>query len=184
MENLHPLFVHFPIALLIVYSLMELIRWRKIAGQTYWFYVKGLFLMIGGLGALAALWTGDMARASVRLGDFHPAIKNFNQVVRVHENFADLSVAIFGILAASYLILWLNRETFGNWVRQSPSLGKIWMAFAGLAHFFVETRLVILLALTGLVCITITGGLGGIMVYGPSADPFFGIVYHLMFPGM
>ena len=41
---------------------------------------------------------------------------------------------------------------------------------------------VILLALVGLVCITITGGLGGTMVYGPNADPFFGVIYKLMFP--
>ena len=181
--NLHPIFVHFPVALLTVYALMELVRWRKVNGQIYWFYVKACFLIIGGLGSLAALWTGDMAKSSVRAGDFHVSIPNFNQVVSTHENFADLSVAIFGLLAVSYLIVWLSHENFVKVFGSNLSLQKFWSKFSKIAHFIAESRLVIFLALAGLVCITITGGLGGVMVYGPTADPFFGAVYHLLFPG-
>ena len=43
--NIHPIFVHFPIALLTLYSLAELIRWRRITELAYWFYVKA-FAMI------------------------------------------------------------------------------------------------------------------------------------------
>jgi hypothetical protein len=181
--NLHPLFVHFPVALLTIYAIMELVRFKKILSVPYWFYLKGVFLMMGGLGALAALYTGDMAKAAVRQGNFTVAIANFSQVVRMHENFADLSVAIFGLLAAGYLFLWMQRENFSSFA-EKIGLGGLWKVLLRLAHIFVETRLVIFMALAGLICITITGGLGGVMVYGPAADPFFGVIYRLMFPGM
>lgn len=181
--NLHPIFVHFPVALLTLYALMELARFNFLLKRPYWFYAKALFLIAGGLGALAALYTGDMAKFAVRSGDFHPAIANFNQVVRVHENFADFSVAIFGILAASYLILWMRREGFALWLGQRAALQKVWGWLVAFAGFFAESRFVIVMALAGLVCITITGGLGGVMVYGPTADPFFAFVYKILFPG-
>ena len=150
--------------------------------QPYWFYLKAIILMIGGLGALVALNTGDMAREAVQSGGFLPAVSNFKQVVNMHENFADLSVAIFGLLAASYLILWINKENISRLFSQKQSLIKFWQALTKIAHAFVETKFVIVMALAGLICITITGGLGGIMVYGPSADPFFGMIYKLLFP--
>jgi uncharacterized membrane protein len=181
--NLHPIFVHFPVALLTIYALMELVRFKKVMTQPYWFYLKAVFLMLGGLGALAALYTGGMARSAVRQGDFVVAVSNFRQVLAMHENFAHLSVAVFGILAASYLFLWLQRENFSVFA-EKIKLGGLWKLLVKFAHFFVETRLVIFMALAGLICITITGGLGGVMVYGPTADPFFGMIYHLMFPGM
>lgn len=180
--NLHPIFVHFPIALLTLYALMELARFKWLMARPYWFYAKAVLLIAGGLGALAALLTGDMAKLAVRQGEFHPAIANFKQVVNMHENFADASAAIFGVLAASYLILWLSREGFAIWLGQRSGLQKIWGWLVKPAEFFAQSRLVIFLALAGLICITITGGLGGAMVYGPNADPFFGVIYKMLFP--
>lgn len=170
--NLHPLFVHFPIALLTVYALMELVRFKKIAGQAYWFYAKAILLMLGGAGALAAYFTGDTAKDTVNTGGFNSPISNFRQVVSIHENFADLSLVIFGILAVGYLVVWLNLEDISRFFSRNSLPVQLWQAVVRLASFFVETKLVILLALLGLICITITGGLGGRMVYGTNADPF------------
>ncbi len=161
---------------------MELVRFKKVTNQAYWFYSKAMFLFVGGLGALAALFTGDTAREAVQAGEFAPAITNFKAVVSMHENFADLSVAIFGILALCYLVLWLNRENLGTRLGLTGTLQKMWLLKIKVAHFIVETPFVILMAVLGLICITITGGLGGTMVYGTQADPFFGIIYKLMFP--
>jgi uncharacterized membrane protein len=180
--NLHPIFVHFPIALLTVYALMELVRFKKLMEKSFWFYAKALFLIFGTGGAFVALFSGDMAESAVRSGTFTVAISNFRQVVSMHENFADATVFIFGLLAVCYIILWINRE---NWLAGfflKPSVQKFWALLNKLARFFVETKFVILLALAGLICVTITGGLGGTMVYGPAADPMFGFIYKLMFP--
>ncbi|MFA5991319.1 MAG: DUF2231 domain-containing protein [Candidatus Doudnabacteria bacterium] len=179
--NLHPIIVHFPIALLILYGLMELVRFKKVINQPYWFYIKAVLVMVGGLGALAALATGDTAAEMVRAGDAPLMVTNFRQVVSLHKNFADLSVAIFGILAAGYLVLWVEKTNYAPWTK-IPLFQKIWSIKIKLARVIIETRFVVLLAVAGLVCISITGGLGGIMVFGPSADPFFGFIYQLLFP--
>ena len=173
--NIHPVIVHFPVALLTVYSLMELLRFKKISGQPYWFYAKAIFLFVGGLGSLAALQTGEWA------ADALGGAARMSEVLQRHEFFAKSSIIIFGILAACYLVLWVERERWTPWTK-IELLRRIWLIKVSLAKFVVETKLVILLALAGLVCITITGGLGGIMVYGTQADPFFGFIYKLMFP--
>ncbi|MBI5530558.1 MAG: hypothetical protein HY918_03590 [Candidatus Doudnabacteria bacterium] len=178
--NPHPILVHFPIALLTVYSLMELVRIKKVSQQAYWFYAKALFVMIGGLGALAALYTGDFAVAAARSGEVSLAITNFREVVSMHENFADASVAIYGIIAAGYLVLWFNRERFGEWLKPEV-LKKIWVILVKVFGFVIETRFVVLLALAGLVAVTITGALGGAMVYGPNVDPVVRLIYSMFF---
>ena len=53
--------VHFPIALLTVYALMELVWSKRLRKNESWLYVKAAFLIIGLLGAYAALSTGEMA---------------------------------------------------------------------------------------------------------------------------
>jgi uncharacterized membrane protein len=180
--NIHPIFVHFPIALLTVYAVLELVRFKKISEKAYWFYTKAVLVVLGTLGACAALLTGDAAKDAIRNGgQFQPLVDNFREVVSMHETFADLSLIIFSLVSLSYIILWLKRENCFSWF-SSQKIQNFLEWIAGLAHFFVETPFGIILALVGLVLITITGGLGGIMVYGKDADPIFGFVYKLLFP--
>ncbi len=173
--NIHPIVVHFPVALLTIYALMELLRFKKLLAQPYWFYTKAIFLFIGGLGSLAALQTGEWAADA--LGN----ASRMSDVLQRHELFAKSSIVIFGILALCYLILWLEKEQFTPWIKVEL-FRKAWQIKVKFAKFVVETKLVIFLAFAGLICITITGGLGGVMVYGTQADPFFGLIYKLMFP--
>lgn len=178
--NLHPIFVHFPVALLTVYSLMELIRWKRVSNQEYWFYIKAVFVILGGLGALAALATGDIAKEAWRNGSFISPITNFRQVVSMHELFADITIVIFGILATCYLAAWLDKQGFAVFTNKY-SLSWVWKIFTNIYKMIINTRIVILMAIIGLISITITGGLGGVLVYGQEADPFFKIIYNLLF---
>ena len=171
--NIHPVFVHFPVALLSVYALMELVPFKKITGRPYWFYFKAVFVCVGGLGALAAWLTGKMAAQPIR----HDAY--LRPILRMHENFAQASIAVFGIIAASYLVLWLDRENFSS-VLKSPPLSRLWQWLKKLAQFFAETKLVILLAVAGLICITVTGALGGDLVYGQNVDPVVKLVHSIL----
>ncbi|MEK7110290.1 MAG: hypothetical protein AAB759_00205 [Patescibacteria group bacterium] len=38
--NIHPAFVHFPIALLTIYAVLELARFRFFTARPYWFHLK------------------------------------------------------------------------------------------------------------------------------------------------
>lgn len=174
--NIHPIFVHFPIALLTIYAILELLRFKKIKNQTYWFYVKAVFVIFGSLGTFVALATGDSAAYNVLSYD-----KTMRPLISTHETFADLTTIIFALIAAGYLISWCNKENFGRFFIGKKFIEKFWLVTLRLSYFFVETRFVILLALVGLFAVTITGGLGGVIVYGSNADPFFGVIYKLFF---
>lgn len=137
-------------------------------------------MFAGTLGALAAVLTGDMAESAARAGTVPISVTNFSQVVSMHENFADLTLIIFGVLAAAYFFSWLAKINFGAFM-EKISLGGLWKFLAGFGKIFADSRVSIILALLGLISVTITGGLGGIMVYGPGVDPFFGMVFKLFF---
>ncbi len=158
--NIHPLFVHFPVALLTLYAVLECIRFKKLNDLPAWPYLKISLLVLGTVGALAALLTGDMAR------QFH---RDVRQLVSMHELFGQMTTIIFGILAVNYIIL--IAERFGLKGFLPPWLQKLWALLVTVRNALFGTPLVILLALLGLVSLVITGALGGIIVYGPSTDP-------------
>jgi hypothetical protein len=172
--NFHPIIVHFPVALLSVYSVLELVRFKKVLEQTYWFYIKALFVIFGSLGTVAALLTGDIAAEAIR----HDA--TLRPVVSMHENFADITTIIFGVLAVCYLISWVQRSGILHFEVGSV-WEKLWNLLLKIKHLVIETPLVIPLALAGLISVTITGSLGGFMVYGENLDPMIKFVYHLFF---
>ncbi len=63
LEGLHPIVVHFPIALLTVGLGLELARARRPAGD----WVIDALIAVGAAGAIAAAFTGDSALASMSL---------------------------------------------------------------------------------------------------------------------
>lgn len=177
--NPHPIFVHFPIALLTTYSVLELIRWKRLTNQQYWFYIKAVLVMIGGLSALIAVVSGDFAENALRSGSFRSPIDNFRPVVSMHEFFADLTIIVFGIIASCYLASWLDKVGMAT-LANKYSFGGPWNFITKVFNLVINTPLIILLAIIGLIVITITGGLGGVMVYGLDADPFFKLIYNLL----
>jgi len=148
--DLHPIFVHFPIALLTVYGVLELIRFRKVCEKPYWFYVKAVLAIFGSLGAIAAFATGpdEIAHAS-KLGE-------------MHANFALATLILSGIIALHYLLRWLRHAGYHHGIPAIPN----W--------------LLVLLALVLLASVTITGGLGGALVYGTHFDPLMKPVFQFL----
>lgn len=61
--DFHPIIVHFPIALLTCYGLMELVRLKKVLTSAHWFYIKAVFLLVGSAATLIAFKTGEIAAA-------------------------------------------------------------------------------------------------------------------------
>jgi uncharacterized membrane protein len=160
-SNLHPLLVHFPIALLGLYAVLELIRYRKIAGQPYWFYVKAILVIVGALSTIPTILAGLLAKGQFQ-GD-PISLK----IISYHEPFAITSASIFGILAIGYLIVWIKsvRDAAGGPATAPPKE--------------LPAVFTIPLALLGLICITITGALGASIIYGPGLDPMVNFIYHV-----
>ncbi|HYF04610.1 MAG TPA: DUF2231 domain-containing protein [Patescibacteria group bacterium] len=161
--NLHPVVVHYPIALLTIYSLLELLRFKKLTQWQRWFFIKAFLLILGSLSTFAALQTGEIAETLFQPDD---------RVVRMHENFATASTWIYGILALSYLIRLLQ------YFYATHLAGyKTWPQLVRINQIVFSAPVLILLALGGLACLLITGALGGAMVLGPNSDPVGSFIY-------
>lgn len=173
--DLHPIIVHFPIALLTIYGLMELIRHKKLLESESWFYIKASFLIIGVIGAFFALSSGDVA--SEQLAD-----RTLHSLVEVHEGAASTATTIFTILAALYVLTWIDNKYNKKISKMfDGEMKKTWKWVIKIKNIVYNTPLIWMVALAGLVAITITGALGGAIVYGPNADPIIALVYGFFF---
>ena len=164
--------MHFPIALLTVYAVLECVWSVKFRTSESFFWSKFTLLTTGFLGACAALMTGDGAEQVVG----HSAL------VETHSTFAGISTIIFAILLAMYLIRAYQKYPMARvtvLMEKHPFLMTIYTWKIRIASYFLDTPIVYLLAILGLIAITITGSLGGAIVYGPDADPIVQFIYHL-----
>ena len=129
--NVHPMVIHFPIALLVVAVLVDGagVVLRKHIGIRA--AAVALFAL-GALAALAAFFTGDSAADTVRLSAAAQA------VLSEHENWATRTVWFFGLFTLARLVLlWFdNKER--PWTRGAVHVGAILLGASGL-FFLVQT---------------------------------------------
>lgn len=163
--NIHPIVVHFPIAFLMIYGACELIRFKIISEKPYWFYIKAFLSIVGILGAFVAYQAGEAIE--------HQFEAEYGSVMEMHANFAKISIVIFGIAAASYFVAWVNLVKSPSW--------WLWKLATRIQKFVLETPIAIVLSLTGLVAIIITGALGASIAHGPNSDIFVYFIYQLFF---
>jgi uncharacterized membrane protein len=116
-DGLHPLVVHFPVALLLIVPLFLVVG--LIARPVrHGLYVAALMLMIAGTaGAYLAVETGE---AAARIADRTPEI---NQMIERHSHLAETTRLLFTILTAIWLVVlvafYLRRE------KLTPRLGIV-----------------------------------------------------------
>ncbi len=163
--NIHPLFVHFPIALLLVYSFFEIIRIRSWQQAPWIIPVKRITLLIGVLFSFISLNTGELAEHN--LSD--PALL---RIVEKHSLFATTATYIYVALLVAYLTEVLVSQKWWGRVPRVIQTFLLWYARVPLS-----SRVRLFLAFAGAIAITITGALGGAMVYGPTVDPVVWFVY-------
>lgn len=173
--NIHPIFVHFPIGLLAVYSILELgaYGWTTLRRQTWLFSVNAFLLFSGVLAAFAALVTGGIAEDIIE-----ESPRAF--ILEVHSPVAGITTVLYVILAAAYLVRVFERNGWGNRMIGTNSLFiRIWNFKKYVSHRILDTWLLPLLALLALIGMIVTGALGAAIVYGPDIDPLVSFVYHL-----
>ncbi len=164
--NIHPIFVHFPIAFLFVYSLIKILPLQKWLPFVAWKQIERAFLFFGVIGAFVALSTGETAEHIT-----HPN----RDLVEMHAFFANMATFIYLIIligetlsvAMSFIILKIK----------SVQIIKVVTFFK---DFLTHSIISVTLAILGLFSISITGLLGGVMVYGTTADPFAKIVLKML----
>ncbi len=163
--NIHPLFVHLPIGILALYSAFEILRFRFLVNRSSYFEVKTILVIAGALSTFLASATGDMAEDVMRKTD-----PSKLPLVEIHSMFAGAVVGIFSALAVAYFFEWCSRNAVFGFMTRVAILQRISKLIL---------KLSLPLALLGLIFMTITGGLGGAIVYGSDADPFIKVIYTL-----
>lgn len=170
--DLHPIIVHTPVALLTLFALCELLTLIPVLRRSsHFFWVRAFLLFVGFLATFAATMSGDnawhMNRATVN-----------PYLVHTHEEYAEMTQIVFGILSALYLLEIFAQDIFrpetrlGAWVLTWRAT-RIGALKARMGAWLARTAWVMVIgALIGLGLVTITGALGGAVVYGPQAkDP-------------
>ncbi len=167
--NIHPIIVHFPIALLITYAIIEILPLTKWYPRFPWDPIKFFLVFFGTIGALAALGTGSLAE--------HSSQWTLRSVLSVHKTFAGATTVIFGILAGAYAVRWFTLQ----YLELLPGFSGVFSFFRKIADFILKRRIAIPMAIIGLAAMLVTSVLGGIIVYGPNLDPFTKFIYSIFF---
>lgn len=155
--NIHPIFVHFPIALLCVYSLIKILPLKRWVPSIAWKDVERIFLLLGVLGAFLGLATGETAEQLTRPN---------HQLVEMHSTFASLSTWLYGLLLAGEIL-----DIGIPWISTKVQFPKFFALLTPIKNILMNPFVAITMAIVGLIAISITGMLGGIITYGVAADP-------------
>lgn len=162
--NIHPILVHFPIAFLLLYSAVKILPLEKLFPIIAWKHIERVLLLSGLLGAIGSILTGDVARHMVQPN---------RQLVEIHETFAYLSTWIYGFLLVVEIIAISKYNQF-------IKIQMINDILLFVENNFSKGLVSKLLAFLGIISISITGLLGGAMIYGVSADPLAPIILKLL----
>lgn len=193
--NIHPIFVHFPIALLTLYAVLEIaiplkIKFYKLCkwdrpetsprlAKLYqllitpvWNPIKAFLVIVGTVLTFVTLQKGEWAEEIYRSRGVDGA-SQIGRLIETHSTFADLTMIVFSILAIGYLtqILW-NTYTF--------TLQK-YTFIQAISNIILHPKVAPLLAFLGIIAVTITGALGGAISHGANTDPVVQMIYNLFF---
>ncbi len=164
--NIHPIIVHFPIALLFLYSVIKILPFEKFFPKVAWRDIERVLLFFGVLGAMVASATGEVAEHLVR---------PLHKLVEAHSMFAGASTWLYGALLVGEVLAMINTKIISK-INIAP-LTKLLIFFEKILCHPIFSRLIAFVALAAII---ITGMLGGVMVYGLSADPIAPMVLKML----
>ena len=175
--NLHPIFVHFPIAILSLYAVFEMFIFGGIRRRASWFYVKLSLLLTGFLFSLLTLETGNEVAEHISYGS------SIWPVVYAHSKWAHISVFLFGVLATVYFLIWIKDypecHNVYSRIKNNRYLEKPWKILSFMVSGIYNSPAIWILAFLGLIAMIITGSLGASIVHGADGDPVVRLVYKI-----
>ncbi|MBP6086304.1 hypothetical protein KA478_03885 [Patescibacteria group bacterium] len=122
------------------------------------FYIKFTFLIIGSVGTMAAILSGEAAAEGIN-----------SKLIHTHEEFAEMTRNLFVVLSLIYLAKLYVREKQTSLAHALPPFLQNILAW--IAKYADKIFAPQVLAVVGLFLVTITGALGGAITYGRDADP-------------
>lgn len=164
--NIHPLVIHFPIAFLVIYSLIVIFPIKRWFPRLAWKDIELILLLVGFTGTIAALQTGEIASELT--------FQN-RDILEMHEFFANATSWTYGLLIAGKILSFIQAHSL--YTKIPVVIQKLISPISSLLN---NTGVVILLAIIGIIVLSLTGLLGGVMVYGTSADPLAPFVLKLL----
>jgi uncharacterized membrane protein len=104
LAGLHPMVVHFPIALLIIYSILEI--FGVVTKKNFLTNAAYLILVLGIVGAVAAVLTGNQAEEVAEIWQDKGALIPFGAIT-THENYATFTLwfYIFVVFIRTYFVV-------------------------------------------------------------------------------
>ena len=110
LAGLHPQIVHFPIVLFIIYALFEILG--TITKKEFLSKTAHILLLLGVLGAVAAVLTGNQAEALASSWEKQGAIIQFHAIGE-HEEFANITLWFFVGLLVLRTVADLKKKFIG-----------------------------------------------------------------------
>lgn len=170
--DLHPIFIHFPIALLTLYSFCEVVK--RFTKGPHWMHMRAFLVITGTIGAFAGLATGEQAEHLFSNRSLHG-------VLEIHSLLATTTTWAYAVLAVSYVIVLSQKTAF---MKALENIMKKPVSVASnIATTILKTPVAPVLATLAFISLSMVGALGAILVYGPDFDPMTQFIHTLLFGG-
>jgi uncharacterized membrane protein len=167
MQTLHPLLVHFPVAMLSLYAVVVIVSRIPLLKRFDLTLTKTVLVTVGFIGGFIASSSGEAIEHSFQ------GIRN---LVEMHSTFATATNILAGIIFVIYA-----KIVFGPLFIEKLKPGKLQtVSMKSLAFWNTIQKnwlFMILLAVAVATTITITGVLGAVIVHGADVDPVVKMIY-------
>ena len=177
LAELHPIIVHFPIALLITSVVMDVLA--IVLKRTHLVYGATWLLGFGVLGALAAGLTGSISEHAAHTD----AVR---QILSMHQTLGFATGFIFAVLLAARLV-WLAPAILGALSAQFPVAGSLERSLKVQLPALYTARMTPALvgvylfgSVVGVILLGLTGYLGGAMVYDHGVGTPTGLLLNII----